>query len=269
MPKPPYIELQCARGPVRIPIVYEDRSVLVIDKPAGWLVVPADWSRTGRNLQRAIEESIARGDFWARSRNLKFLRYVHRLDAETSGLLMMVKSRGAIRVYSALFERRQVRKLYLAVVQGLVRQTEWICDLPLSEQTGARPRVMVDRRHGRPALTRFRVLDRVTHPELGRLTVLLAEPETGRTHQIRVHLAAVGHPVVGDRLYGGAGAAGKDPDVFGLRAVGLDYEDPFTHRHVRIRAPVDGFLRQFGIASTSIPGEPRGSSGEAFQSPVT
>lgn len=255
MPKPPYIELQCGRGPVRIPIIYEDRSVLVIDKPAGWLVVPSDWSHTGRNLQRAIEESIARGDFWARSRNLKFLRYVHRLDAETSGLLMMVRSRGAIRAYSALFEHRQVQKLYLAVVQGTVRQNQWVCDLPLAEQAGKGLRVVVDRRRGRPALTRFRVLDRVTHPELGRLSVLLAEPQTGRTHQIRVHLAAAGYPVVGDRLYGTGSPGARSPEVFGLRAVGLEYEDPFTHNRVRIRAPVDEFLRQFGVKAISIPGE--------------
>src|SRR5436190_19161615 len=100
MAKPAQIELPDG---ISIPIVYEDRSVLAIDKPAGWLLVPNSWERTARNLQLAIESSITAGDFWAQSRNLKFLRFVHRLDAETSGILLFAKSPGAMPVYSRLF----------------------------------------------------------------------------------------------------------------------------------------------------------------------
>jgi 23S rRNA-/tRNA-specific pseudouridylate synthase len=71
-----------------IPVLYEDRSVLAIDKPRGWMLAPASWQKTGRNLQAALESSIRAGDFWARSRGLKFLRFVHRLDAGTSGVLL-------------------------------------------------------------------------------------------------------------------------------------------------------------------------------------
>src|SRR5438128_9176077 len=114
MAKPQQIEL--GDGTI-IPILYEDRSVLAIDKPAGWLLIPTSWERTARNLQLAIESSIAAGDFWAKSRNLKFLRFVHRLDAETTGVLLLGKSAGAMPVYSQLFEGREVEKVYLAVVE--------------------------------------------------------------------------------------------------------------------------------------------------------
>src|SRR5512147_523619 len=87
-----------------ISILYEDRSVLAIDKPPGWMLVPVSWQKTSWNLQAAIMSSITAGFFWARSRNLKFLKYVHRLDAETSGVLLFAKSQGALNTFGDLFE---------------------------------------------------------------------------------------------------------------------------------------------------------------------
>src|SRR5438477_532805 len=98
----------------RIPILYEDRSVLAIDKPSGWMLAPDSWRETGRNLHAALMAGIGAGDFWARSRNLKFLRFVHRLDAETSGVVLLARSAGAVRAYGKLFEGRQMEKIYLA-----------------------------------------------------------------------------------------------------------------------------------------------------------
>src|ERR1044071_6733137 len=114
-----------------IPILYEDRSVLAIDKPRGWMLVPFSWQKTNRNLQAAITSSIAAGDFWARSRNLKFLRFVHRLDADTTGVLLFAKSPGAVRTYGDLFESRKMEKIYLAAVRGVPKQTQWTCRLKL------------------------------------------------------------------------------------------------------------------------------------------
>src|SRR5829696_68693 len=111
---------------VSIPILYEDRSVLAIDKPPGWMLVPYTWQKTDRNLQAAIVSAIAEGFFWARSRNLKFLRNVHRLDAETSGILLFSKSPGAVESLSELFESRKMEKTYLVVVRGVPREKEWI-----------------------------------------------------------------------------------------------------------------------------------------------
>src|SRR6185369_4387492 len=101
MAKPKNIELPTGE---QIAVLYEDRSVIAIDKPRGWMLVPGSWQKTNRNLQMALTSSIAAGDFWARSRNLKFLRHLHRLDADTSGILLFGKSMGAVKTYGDLFE---------------------------------------------------------------------------------------------------------------------------------------------------------------------
>jgi tRNA pseudouridine32 synthase/23S rRNA pseudouridine746 synthase len=227
----------------QIPILYEDRAVVAVDKPAGWLLVPTHWQQTSRNLQAAIESSLAAGARWARARNLRFLRYVHRLDAETSGALLLARSRGALQALGALFENRQVGKRYLAVVAGTPTSTSWVCRLPLGSANERSGRVPVDRQGGREAETRFTVLASTTRPGIGAVSLVEARPQTGRTHQIRAHLAADGWPVVGDTLYGGP----PSPAGLALRAVELTYRDPFDQRPVRIVAPEEAFLAGHGF----------------------
>ena len=111
-----------------IPILYEDRSVMAVDKPRSWMLLPVSWQNTARNLQAAINSSIAARDFWARSRGLKFLRYIHRLDADTSGVLLFSKSPGALESFGEMFEGRRMEKNYLAVVA--VEPREIGMDLP-------------------------------------------------------------------------------------------------------------------------------------------
>lgn len=222
-------------------ILYEDRSVLAIDKPSGWMLAPESWVKTRRNLQLALESSIHSGEFWARSRRIRFLRYVHRLDAETSGVLLLAKSLGAIPAYSQLFSRGQVRKSYLAVVGSKPRQNQWSCTLSLADDPKRPQRMIAVRRNGQPAETEFRVV--CSLPEA---TLIEATPLTGRTHQIRVHLAESGCPIVGDPIYGKNAPGGER--LLGLRAVALSYQDPFRRSNVRILAPADEFLRNFGFA---------------------
>jgi RluA family pseudouridine synthase len=243
--KPDHIELPTGE---RIAILYEDRSVMAIDKPRDWMLVPFSWQKTNRNLQAALTSSIAARDFWARSRGLRYLRFVHRLDAETTGILLLAKSQGAVVSYGALFESRKMEKIYLAVVTGAPKQTEWTCRLKIGQDAEEHGRMRVDPRHGKDAETHFRVLQ-------ARQTALVeARPLTGRTHQIRVHLAASGHPVIGDDLYGQSEPAqtaqrrGKPtPTNMGLRAIALSYFDPFTRRRVEIRAPIEAFVREYGF----------------------
>src|ERR1043165_8778630 len=155
MTRPSHIELP---GAEPIPILYEDRAVLAIDKPRSWMLVPFSWQKTKRNLQAALTSSIAARDFWARARGLKFLRFVHRLDAETTGILLFVKSRSGLQAYSDLFESRRMEKTYLAVVHGQPLPREWTCRLRLAPDPQRAERMRADARSGKEAETSFRVL---------------------------------------------------------------------------------------------------------------
>jgi len=234
--KPLYLELGNGE---RIRILYEDRSVIAIDKPVGWMLVPTTWQRTQRNLQTAIVSSIAAGHFWARSRGLKFLRYVHRLDAETTGVLLFGRTPGAVRSYGELFESREMEKKYLALIQGHPPKSEWVCRESIGEQSSSPKRMKIDPR-GKPAETHFKVLGE----KAGR-TLLEARPITGRTHQIRVHLAHSGQPVLGDTLYGKS----KSSESLALRSILLAYRDPFTRKPISINAPVDEFLKMYNFSA--------------------
>lgn len=237
---------------MQIPIIYEDRSVIAIDKPAGWMLVPFTWQKTTRNLQAAITSSIGARSFWARSRNLKFLQFIHRLDADTTGILLFGKSPGAVRTFGDLFESRRMEKVYLAVVEGTPQTAEWNCNLKLAPNPSEIGKVKVDARNGKDAETFFKVVE--SH---GGRTLIEAHPVTGRTHQIRVHLAQPGFPIVGDPLYGSGVKLEKKEQAqlqfpIGLRAVSLAYVDPFDRRRIHIQAPAEDFLREFGFEKCQV-----------------
>ena len=247
--------------------------MLAIDKPRGWMLVPYSWQKTKWNLQAAIVSSISAGDFWARSRGLKFLKFVHRLDAETTGILLFAKSQGAVESYSDLFEDRRMEKTYLAVIEGVPKQKEWTCRLKLGPAQGQIGRMKVDEREGKESETHFRVVQSIgrtadvpqpqraadaqppstrtlqgapraaTEGPVAVRTLIEAHPLTGRTHQIRLHLAESARPIVGDDVYGRR----DDRSNLGLRAVRLAFADPFSRRRVEIRAPIEAFCREYGF----------------------
>lgn len=239
-------------GRQRALIVYEDRNVLVIDKPAGWMLAPRSWTRTSRNLQRAIECSIDARQHWAKKRNLRFLRYVHRLDAETSGLLIMARNRFCVARFTQLFESGRVKKLYLAIVPGAPPES-WHCDLALQTCKTPQPHAEVCNAGGKSALTEFKRLLIYSPSKSACCSVIAAEPHTGRLHQVRAHLAATGHPVLGDQVYAQARGASapthRNPPNYpiALRAIGIHYNDPFTGLARRITVDFDAFLSAFGV----------------------
>jgi tRNA pseudouridine32 synthase/23S rRNA pseudouridine746 synthase len=165
-------------------ILHADERLVAIDKPAGLLAVP------GRGADKADCAAARVQALYPDA------RVVHRLDMATSGLMLMARGAHVQRVLSRAFEQRSVDKRYLAVVQGVVHDDSGEITLPIGADWPNRPRRQVDALHGKPAITRWRVLQR--HDGTTRLEL---EPVTGRTHQLRVHLAAIGHAVVGDVLY--------------------------------------------------------------------
>lgn len=193
--------------------LHADAHLLVIDKPSGLLSVP------GRGADKA--------DCAAARVQVVFpeARVVHRLDQPTSGLLVFARSLAAQRHLGAAFETRQVRKHYIAVVQGLPGDDAGEIDLPLSADWPNRPMQQVDRAAGKPARTRWQVLAR---DEAAGCTRLLLEPLTGRTHQLRVHLQAMGHAILGDALYGDATVQARAPRLM-LHAQRLELPHPDGH----------------------------------------
>lgn len=182
-PLPPPVSCPVPDG---IELLHVDDALVVVRKPAGLLSVP------GRGVERA--DCVA-----ARvQRLLPDALIVHRLDMATSGLLLMGRGAEAQRRLSAAFAERRVAKRYTAVVAGQIASEEGQVALPLLCDWPNRPRQKVDPIHGKPALTRWRVLARQPAEDTTRLDL---EPVTGRSHQLRVHLLAIGHPIVGDELY--------------------------------------------------------------------
>ena len=168
-------------------VIYQDDHLIVLDKPPGLLSVPGIGADNQDCLARRVEARFAGA------------RIVHRLDRETSGVIVMALDAGTHRELSRQFEQRFVDKCYVAVVAGVVKEDDGEIDLPLRKDLNPPrrgPRHIVDHVRGRPALTRYRVLQRDADR-----TRMELRPRTGRSHQLRVHLEAVGHPILGDDLY--------------------------------------------------------------------
>lgn len=207
-------------------VIHADEHLLVLDKPAGLLCVPG----RGADKQDCLAARV--------QREFADARVVHRLDMATSGVWLMARSAVAQRILGEAFARREVRKRYLAVVAGLPVSSsapgDWATiDLPIAADWPNRPRRIIEPERGKPSQTRWRVSahglkEDAAHVEL--------EPVTGRSHQLRVHLQAIGHPILGDTLYAPAELQARAPRLL-LHATELRFAHPATGQAMVFTSP--------------------------------
>jgi tRNA pseudouridine32 synthase / 23S rRNA pseudouridine746 synthase len=193
-------------------LVYQDEYLLVLNKPSGLLSVP------GRGPEKA--------DCLASRAQLRFPEalIVHRLDMETSGLIVMARSAEAHRQLSKMFEQRKVGKRYLAIVDGYLTPEQGEVAWPLITDWPNRPLQKIDLNHGKPSLTLYK---RLHYNEDLNVSRVALEPLTGRSHQLRVHMLSLGHPILGDALYAPLAAQAKAPRLL-LHAQFLSFSHPTT-----------------------------------------
>jgi 23S rRNA pseudouridine1911/1915/1917 synthase len=222
---PPRAPVALTQQDIPLDIVYEDDALMVINKPAGLTVHPGA-GRSSGTLVNAIASRVPQ--LLTLGGGLR-PGIVHRLDKDTSGLLVVAKTEGALRSLQEQVSARTVRRTYLALVHGIVPAGEGTVDAPIGRHPRHRTRMAVVPR-GRAATTRYRVLERL--PDA---TLVEANLVTGRTHQIRVHFAHLGHPIVGDPVYGGRGG---DPGIGrqALHAFRLQFRHPDSGREMAFEA---------------------------------
>ena len=212
-------------------ILYEDASVIAVDKPAGLIVHAGANARSGTLVNRLIHHFSKLSQLGGDLRP----GIVHRLDKGTSGVLLVARDDAAHQNLARQFAGRTVEKVYLALVHGRVRADAGRIDTPIERDQACRTRMTTRTGSGRSALTEYKVLER-----FGKFTYLEVRIGTGRTHQIRVHLSSISHPVAGDRLYGAPPAE----RIF-LHAHRITFHSPAQGRPITVEAPLPGELREW------------------------
>jgi 23S rRNA pseudouridine1911/1915/1917 synthase len=258
-PEPP--PLRAIPEAIPLEIVYEDDDLAVVNKPAGMMVHAGSGltedERNRGTLVNALLHHI--GKLSSSSGPLR-PGIVHRLDKQTSGLIIVAKNDAAHAKLSAMFSRRQVHKLYLSLVHGVLEKNSGTVDAAISRDVIRRTRMTTRRQGGRSAVSHWKVLRRIDGP-YGKFTLVSVRIETGRTHQIRVHMASLGHPVVGDALYGApaaivpAASGGKRQpnnsfprlalDRNFLHAAELEFPHPRTGEPVKLAVELPDDLKAF------------------------
>ncbi len=202
---------------MKLEVLYQDSDLFVVNKPAGLLSVPGrgpdKFDSVACRAQQMVGDALV----------------VHRLDCHTSGVMLMARGKAAQVELSRQFHDRETEKEYIAVVEGIVQDEEGVIDLPMRCDIDNRPRQIIDFKHGKQAVTRWKKLFVQNHT-----TRLLLQPVTGRSHQLRVHCQSMGHAIVGDTLYGG-GQAPAQPRML-LHAQTLRFTHPQTGERMCVQS---------------------------------
>ena len=242
--------LKAVAEEIPLDIVYEDDDLAVIDKPAGMMVHAGagatDDARNSGTLVNALLHHL--GSLSGVGGALR-PGIVHRLDKETSGLILVAKNDDAHRKLSAQFAAREVKKKYVALVHGWVKKDSGTLAQSISRDPVRRMKMTARLEGGRAAVTHYRVVRRLD-TKFGKFTLLDVRIDTGRTHQIRVHVAAMGHPVVGDTMYGAPRQARGKNAVIGLgrnflHAAELEFKHPQTGAVIALKSDLPEELREF------------------------
>ena len=231
IPKPKQIELKAQDIPIEI--VYEDSDIIVVNKPKGMVVHPANGNPDG-TLVNAIM-AICKDSLSGIGGEIR-PGIVHRIDKDTSGLLIVAKNDNAHVKMSEQIKNHEVKKTYIALVRGVFKENEATIDMPIGRSTSDRKKMAVNK-NGKNAITHIKVLKR-----FDKYTLLKVNIETGRTHQIRVHLSHIGYPIVGDYTY----SNGKNEfDVIGqcLHAQKLEFKHPITQEDMCLEAELPQYFK--------------------------
>ena len=230
--KPKEISLKAQNIP--LDIIYEDNDIIAVNKPKGMVVHPANGNPDG-TLVNAIM-AICKDSLSGIGGEIR-PGIVHRLDKDTSGIIVIAKNDKAHINLSEQIKNHEVKKTYIALVRGIVKANEATINMPIGRSEKDRKKMAVTKK-GKEAITHFKVLKR--YPEEN-CTLLEVNIETGRTHQIRVHLAQIGHPCIGDEVY----SSGKNKwGIKGqaLHAKSLEFKHPITGKKMKLEAPIIGNL---------------------------
>ncbi|MGA2411268.1 MAG: RluA family pseudouridine synthase [Candidatus Binataceae bacterium] len=226
-----------------IEVIFASDELIVVNKPAGMTVHPAP-GHPDATLVDALLASFPEIAVMAEPDGVMRPGIVHRLDKDTSGVMVVARTPYARTQLARQFKERTVKKIYLAIVRGVVTQERQTIARPLGRHSTERKRMSVRSRNPRDAVSLVRVLHRFT--EAAAATLVRVRPETGRTHQIRVHMAAIGHPCAGDALYGGGGSGdGLGFERQALHALALEVNDPRSGERLAFRAPLPADMETF------------------------
>jgi len=233
VPEPERLEVRAEK--IDIEVLYEDKDIIVVNKPKGMVVHPAAGNYSG-TLVNALMEYC--GDSLSDINGVIRPGIVHRIDKDTSGVLVVAKNNRAHEKLASLLKTHDIKRIYVAIVNGIIPEERGKIDAPIGRHPVDRKKMAVNLKTGKRAVTRFKVLERFKNA-----TYVELELETGRTHQIRVHMSYIGHPVMGDEVYG---RAKKETGVRGqvLHAKVLGFAHPETGEYMEFEAKMPEYFEE-------------------------
>jgi 23S rRNA pseudouridine1911/1915/1917 synthase len=231
IPEPVKLDIKAEKIPIEV--IFEDNNLIIVNKPKGMVVHPAAGNNEGTLVNALLEYC---GERLSDINGIIRPGIVHRIDKDTTGLLVVAKSNQAHEGLSKLLKQHDIKRQYIAIVEGVIRENSGIIDAPIGRHSVDRKKMSVNINDGRRAVTKFKVIKRFSKHTLVELQL-----ETGRTHQIRVHMAFIKHPVMGDEVYGKKSVFKTDGQT--LHAKTLGFVHPVTNEYLEFEAELPEYMK--------------------------